>query len=511
MMTGTDVRGIWTYRSFANAQDAVGNFDRLKVWEAELYLEILGGNRIYGHLGERPAVATGNEPFLLVEGEVIPGNPVTVKWRARGTSHPEVVGWIYDYTGYLTPDWPDAPRQRPAIAGTVTRTVAHGAAPAGSVYSFVAVKHDFREPRTVIPLAKPVVDMLASAEHRYHHALWHGSRDQWAGNRLWAGYSEVERNRRRAELRQLGWQPGPAGMERPALSADRLTNGSGEDFLFMHRRMVGDVRTMDPGVGTWRRVPGPGALSSFAPGFKDIQPGNPDGYALPPPWVVPEDSVTTAWLEELRKTSTLYARFQIWETQYTDPRFLASVSLAELGWRIEWTIHNWMHMRWTSVTRDPATDPAKRGLPIPSGRDALDFDRKWLDPDYDHLGETFSSHVNPVFWRLHGWVDDRIDDWFRAHEAVRPGTIKQKEVFGVDWFEKDGVWVLTGDPWEGPRAPHTHSGHGHDDLIFDVSTMQKALIAIYGPEPAAGPPMAEASASPVKGPPQATWFKRLDD
>ena len=25
--------------------------------------------------------------------------------------------------------------------------------------------------------------------------------------------------------------------------------------------------------------------------------------------------------------------------------------------------------------------------------------------------------ANPVFWRLHGWIDDRINDWFAAHEG----------------------------------------------------------------------------------------------
>ena len=497
MTTNEGLRGVWTYRSFANAAGKVDDFNKLKVWEAELFIEAGDGNRIYGFLGERPAVCNGSEPYLALEGEVVPDNPTLVRWRAKGRPASEYDGWIYDYVGIVAPDWADAPRQRSTIVGTVTRTVAHGSAPAGSVFSFVAVKSDFLEPRVAIPLAKPVIDMMGSAEHRHHHALWHGSRDEWAG--LSTAKKEA--------LRAIGWQPGPNGKERASLSADRFSNGSGEDFFFMHRRMVRDVRAMDPSVKTWSRVPQPLPLASFSAGVKASQIGNIDGFAIPPAWIIPGDPSTTAWLYELRKTSTLYAKFQQWELQYTDPRYLATLSLGELGSRIEFTIHNWMHMRWTSVTRDPNPQKEKRGLPLPAGRAPLDFDSKWLDPEYDYLGETFSSHVNPIFWRLHGWVDDRIEDWYRAQEAVRPGVVKRKEVLGVDWFEADGKWVLAEEPWEGLRSHHAHGRAGHHGgLELDVPTMQTALTIIFGPEPTAAL-VPDAAPTLAAGRPQATWFK----
>ena len=53
----------------------------------------------------------------------------------------------------------------------------------------------------------------------------------------------------------------------------------------------------------------------------------------------------------------------------------------------------------------------------PANRGDFDFDEKWDDPKYDYLGDFHSSHVNPMFWRLHGWVNDRIEDWYNAHEA----------------------------------------------------------------------------------------------
>lgn len=507
----SDLRGIWTYRSFANAAGPVDDFNKLKVWEAELYIEIEEDGRLHGHLWERPETATGSEPYLVVSGQFTPGQPSVLSWRAKGRPNTETADWIYDYVGTVAPAWPDAPRQRTAITGTVTRTLAHGTAPAGSVFSFVAVKSDFVEPRTRIPLAKPVLDLMGSAEHRYHHALWHASRDEWAQ------MSDAKKE----ALRAIGWQPGPNGAERPSLSADRLTNGSGEDFLFMHRRMVRDIRALDPGVTTWRSVPRPRPLADFAAGTSSANIGNPDGYALAPPWTVPGDPGTTTWLVELRKSETLYSRFQAWEAQYTDPRYLASISLGELGSRVEFTIHNWMHMRWASVTRDPSPDKSRRGLPIPGGREPLDFDPKWLDPEYDYLGETFSSHVNPVFWRLHGWVDDRIEDWFRAQEATRPGAVKRRQIDGLDWFEADGTWVRHEVPWEGaadsgehghagdPHAGHAHGGGhgGHGGLVLDVPTMQNALKIIFGPEP--GPAVMSLDRETAVGRPQGTWFRLL--
>lgn len=50
--------------------------------------------------------------------------------------------WIYDYEGYLIPDWPNGIGQVPAIVGSVIRTIPHsgGTAKAGVVASFYAVR-----------------------------------------------------------------------------------------------------------------------------------------------------------------------------------------------------------------------------------------------------------------------------------------------------------------------------------------------------------------------------------
>jgi hypothetical protein len=56
------------------------------------------------------------------------------------------------------------------------------------------------------------------------------------------------------------------------------------------------------------------------------------------------------------------------------------------------------------------------------------MDPKWNDPSYDYLRDTYSSHVITIFWKLHGWVDDRIEDWKAANGITGP----------IQW---KGTWV----------------------------------------------------------------------
>jgi hypothetical protein len=65
--------------------------------------------------------------------------------RFRGTGTVDDEPWVYDYTGWLIPAWPNGVGQVPAIVGSVIRTIPHSAgpgktAPAGEVASFYAVR-----------------------------------------------------------------------------------------------------------------------------------------------------------------------------------------------------------------------------------------------------------------------------------------------------------------------------------------------------------------------------------
>ena len=241
-MTNADLRGVWTYRSFADDPTPVGSFDKIRIWEAELYLDTPdGGNTLHGHLGERPPTALADSPYLNLIGKVSQGRPQQARWRAVGAPGTAFAGWIYDYEGFVAPFWPSGLSQRTCIVGTVTRTVAHDRAPAGRAFSFIAVKRDFREPKHVIPIADAALQHFASERMRLHHQLWHAARNAWDD------VGEPVRN----AIRKLSWQPGPARKERHALGSGSRNNGSGEDFLYMHRRMIRDARRLDSELLAW--------------------------------------------------------------------------------------------------------------------------------------------------------------------------------------------------------------------------------------------------------------------
>lgn len=257
-----------------------------------------------------------------------------------------------------------------------------------------------------IILPPEVVERMASREHRLHHWLWHEVRNSWLS------YPEDAQQ----QIRDLGWEP-----PRPALDERRrpiLDNDAGEDFLYMHKQMLVDVsrmlaRIQDPNyprVLVWTKLP---------------PPGDPD-FPVPPPWFDPErgDEIDRRTffetIQRLKSDIFFEKRLVSWQRLFTDPGFLRDVTLGELGTLIEQTIHAAMHNRWAA--------PPAGYRPDPGPAEGHTIDPLWDDPRYDHLADTYASHVNPVFWSLHSWVDDRIEDWKAANG-----------VFGNTFWK--GTWV----------------------------------------------------------------------
>jgi hypothetical protein len=465
--------GVWTYRSFLNNPGKVDDLNKLLFGEGELYFQpgVVAGT-IEGQLAFRSNPPQATDPRLSLVGSVETGTPFSVRFQGTGVPGTTAEGWIYDYVGYLVPEWSSGHGQKPALVGSVIRTVPHGGRPAGVVASFVAVARDFVQPRDVIPLAPKVVEMLATREHRFHHVIFHGTRGAWASLQ----------KEKKDEIRKLGWQPG-GSEERPAVrnGSPIVDNGSGEDFLFMHRQMIQEVDKMTKEatgqpVPRWVVIPPPGPLV-IEPDFSSKPPrvpavGNPDGYAVPAAWNT-GDEVQTRRLASLKNDDFYWGRMKWWDRQFKDAQYLRTLTLGELGALLEFSVHNDMHMRWSPLPYDPQT-----GEPVPGGRPSNDIRTLWDDPKYDWLGEFYSSHVNPVFWRLHGWVDDRIEDWFHAHQAAHPGEIERATVQGVNWFKK-GKWVHSNEPWAGPMEMHHggHSGMPH----YDLKKMIEVVNVLFGP------------------------------
>lgn len=213
---------------------------------------------------------------------------------------------------------------------------------------------------------------------------------------------------------------------RPALNeslAPMRDNDSGEDFLYMNRQMIAELneilnRIGDPTytrVEGWRRVPPP-----------------EDAHYPVPPFPIPNSG-----LEEIKSVEYYEALLAPQEERYTSLDYLRGVTLGQLGSDIEFTIHNDMHMRWAAPSRVGYRPPTSLILYI---------SESWDVPVYNYLGDTYSSHVNPIFWKLHGWIDDRVEDWKRANAIVCE----------VEW---KGTWV-------GPAASHAHTHRESDDVAL---------------------------------------------
>lgn len=138
------VDGVWTYRSFRNRPEPVQNLQQILFGEGELQIETEPDGKFTDstlNFGpDLPMVLSGG--VLATDQPAGQQRPVAVHFQAAGVTGTQTEGWVYEYIGYLVPDWPNGIDQRPAIVGSVIRVVAHsgGQASAGYVASFVAVK-----------------------------------------------------------------------------------------------------------------------------------------------------------------------------------------------------------------------------------------------------------------------------------------------------------------------------------------------------------------------------------
>jgi hypothetical protein len=146
--------GTWTYRSFHNNPKPVQSFDEIRLAQADLVLNEAGPDWLEGTLSFGNSSLKMDGVSTCVEGRW------QLRMRAKGRDKTDKAGWVYDYIGEMAAEWPTGDGQRPAIVGTVIRSVYHDPdRDAGLSYSFVAVK---REPDLFVvkPLPKTVVEHL---------------------------------------------------------------------------------------------------------------------------------------------------------------------------------------------------------------------------------------------------------------------------------------------------------------------------------------------------------------
>ena len=129
--------GSWHYRSLFNEAGAQADWNKLQFGEGTLVFAAAPMGLVAGHIG-------GPGWNLNLRGNLTYGNPNQARFQGTGVVSGEE--WVYDYLGWLVPQWPNGVSQVPAIVGTVVRTVPHssgtpgGVSPAGVVASFYAVR-----------------------------------------------------------------------------------------------------------------------------------------------------------------------------------------------------------------------------------------------------------------------------------------------------------------------------------------------------------------------------------
>ena len=466
-----ELTGYYTYRSFLNLSLPVNDFNNIKHGEAELFLMVQADGTISGTLSFPAEAGAAEKLFMDIAGRVKNWSPqLTLEFKGKGRPTTSISDYQYEYLCSATPMWENGIDQRVTLTGTVLQVKDHGSedpsATAGATASFISVKRDFVEPKDIVGvgLIPNALSMLASRSHRLKHTVWHTARGEW---------NDLEQESK-TKIHDLGW-----GIDRPPFTKGGgldLGNGAGEDFLFMHRKMIAMVRKeydiqQVPHLEGWKTLPR--SNSQQFSYLEQDDPANPgkkifrldplnSGFMVPP--AQPNSSDILLFIKSPDFFRLVMAQL---ERLFTRPSYLSALSLGALGNLLEFTIHNQMHNRWSSVSRDPKTGkPAVRG--------DFDFDEKWDDPKYDFLGEFYSSHVNPVFWRLHGWVDDRMEDWFNAHEAAQPAEIERYEYQGIPWF-KPGKWVQVDKPFYWPESHH-HEHHADDNDEIDIMLKVMEII-----------------------------------
>lgn len=296
----------------------------------------------------------------------------------------------------------------------------------------------------VTPQQQNIINQLmGSPVHRQYHYLWHATRGGW--DRLSAN--------EQAALRRNSPAWGQHARLCPSPGTSATYNPAGEEFLLMHHMMIDQLQaTLTqqglPCIAPWTQVPA-------------------DNDALFP---VPN---ANPWSTDPNDPKGPIARAYIdaWQQWFMDPAFLRQHTLSEIGYALEFTIHNMLHMRWAAAPRtgDDFPQTASQIL-VPNF-----LSNQYASPEFNYLGNSYSAHVNPVFWKLHGWVDQVVTAWIRANGYTRisfncPTGDRtcypwQSRWNGVSNEPRGGG---ANDPHAGHHGHGSHGGHGgHGDATQD--------------------------------------------
>ncbi|WP_151898904.1 Tat pathway signal protein [Nitrosospira lacus] len=286
------------------------------------------------------------------------------------------------------------------------------------------------------PVPEQLVDAMAARACRMHYYLWHEIRDNWVN------YPKDLQD----ELRKAGWEP-----PRPALDENGepfVDNGSGEDYLYMHRQTIQYANKILARAGdpNYRRIEGWLEIPS---------PDDPD-FPVPAPWFDPGEFPVVIQFMTRSKTELTFQKYlKPWENMFTDPGFLKDISLGMLGALIHTTVHDTVKRRWSAVpgARRPEPGPEVETIPV-----------EWDDPRYNYLPDFYSMQVNPVYWKFYGWVDDRIESWKVVH-CIFGSNFWQGKWMGKIPDAGEGAPAGLYERLEDPAVANTHAAETEHLLL----------------------------------------------
>lgn len=210
---------------------------------------------------------------------------------------------------------------------------------------------------------------LATPAHRLWHFRWH----ETAKNPIVPDDAEI------AKLRD--WKLLHDG-ESAADYAARSKANNGESFFFMHRQMIKMLHFELTAMG----APCIAGWSTLPDGPWDAK------WPFPQAADAPEDDrdILTSQFNSVSR------EFH----SYDDDKVLRSMTLNQLGERLQIGLHIMLHTVYELRTSEQAAHCTGDEL---------------QSTTCDLLGSNKSSHVNIHFWKLHGLIDDFVGRWLRAN------------------------------------------------------------------------------------------------